>query len=93
MLPERLEELPNVGPAIAADLRLVGIARPADLVGKDPYVLYDALCAATGQRHDPCVCDVFIAAVRFAEGGPKAPWWAYTAERKATLKPRNRAGG
>ncbi len=36
-------------------------------------------------RHDPCVIDVFIAAVRFMGGEPAKPWWKYTPERKQTL--------
>jgi hypothetical protein len=32
-----LEQVPNAGPSIAADLRLLGVAKPADLVGRDPY--------------------------------------------------------
>src|SRR5262249_34838184 len=83
-----LEQLPNVGPAIAADLRLLGLARPEDLVGRDPYVLYEELCRVTGERHDPCLLDTFIAAVRFMGGEPARPWWAYTAERKRELKRR-----
>ena len=62
---ERLEQLPNIGPALAADLRLIGIERPADLRGQDACVLYQALCEATGQRQDPCVLDTFMAADRF----------------------------
>jgi hypothetical protein len=34
------------------------------------------------------VLDVFIAAVRFMDGEPAQPWWAYTAERKAALAAR-----
>jgi Pathogenicity locus len=81
----RLEQLPNIGPALAADLRLIGIARPADLRGKDALTLYRALCAKTGQRQDPCVLDTFMAATDFMRGAPAAPWWNYTAERKATF--------
>ena len=81
----RLEQIPNIGPASADDLRLIGISYPQDLIGRDPYVLYDELCRKTGHRHDPCVIDVFISAVRFMEGEPKRPWWAYTSERKRTL--------
>ena len=81
-----LEQLPNVGPAIAADFRLLGLARPQDLIGRDPYTLYDELCRVTGRRHDPCLLDTFIAAVRFMGGEPARPWWAYTAERKRALK-------
>ena len=87
----RLEDLPNVGPAVAADLRAIGIGRPAQLAGRDPYALYEALNRRTGVRHDPCVLDTFIAAVRFVEGAPAKPWWAYTAERKRTLAVRAKA--
>ena len=83
-----LEQIPNVGPAIAADLRLLGLERPEDLVGRDPYGLYEELGRVTGQRHDPCLLDTFIAAVRFMGGELAQPWWAYTAERKRELKQR-----
>jgi len=86
---ERLEDIPNVGKAIAADLRYLGLDAPSDLEGKDPYELYDTLCARTGVRHDPCLLDTFIAAVRYVEGGPKLPWWAFTAERKRRLASRS----
>ena len=78
-----LEQLPNIGPSLAADLRLIGIERPSDLRGKDAFVLYQKLCAATGQRQDPCVLDTFMAASDFMRGAPPAPWWSYTAQRKA----------
>jgi hypothetical protein len=83
-----LEDIPNVGPSVAGDLRRLGIKSPAELPGRDPYAMYDDLCRITGQRHDPCVLDTFIAAVRFMEGGRKKPWWAFTAERKRTLAAR-----
>ncbi len=89
----RLEDIPNVGPAVAADLRQLGIATPAGLPGRDPYALYDELCRVTGQRHDPCVLDTFIAAVRYMEGAPRRPWWTYTAERKRAMTARTDAGG
>ena len=77
-----LEQLPNVGPAFAADLRLIGVTSPADLRGEDAFALYRRLCEVTGQRHDPCVLDTFMAVTDFMAGKPAAPWWAYTAERK-----------
>lgn len=70
----RLEDIPNVGPAIAANLRQLGIAEPYDLPERDPYQMYDDLCGLTGQRHDPCLLDTFIVAVRFMSGEPKKPW-------------------
>jgi predicted flap endonuclease-1-like 5' DNA nuclease len=83
-----LEDIPNVGPSIAGDLRRLGIRAPRELAGRDPYALYEALNRATGTRHDPCLLDTFIAAVRFMEGAPARPWWKYTAERKRTLATR-----
>lgn len=80
-----LTELPNIGPAVARDLRLVGIKQAQDLIDKDPYQLYDSLCQKTATKHDPCVIDVFLAAVDFMEGGKAVPWWSFTAERKKYL--------
>lgn len=81
---EQLEQLPNIGPALAADLRRLGVQHPHELAGRDAFALYQALCAQTGKRQDPCVLDTFIAAVDFMRGAEPRPWWTYTAERKAT---------
>jgi hypothetical protein len=86
----KLEDIPNVGVSIAGDLRRLGMRSPDDLPGRDPYALYDELCRITRKRHDPCLLDTFIAAVRYMEGGPKKPWWQFTAERKRTLAARER---
>lgn len=83
-----LEDLPNVGKSVAADLRCIGVRAPGDLAGRDPFELYDRLNRIAGARHDPCVLDTFIAAVRYVEGAPPRPWWKYTAERKRTLAAR-----
>jgi hypothetical protein len=80
---QALEQLPNVGPALAADLRLLGIGHPRELAHRDAFVLYQTLCAKTGQRHDPCVLDTFMAVTDFMRGAAPAPWWHYTAQRKA----------
>jgi len=80
---ERLEQLPNIGPALAADLRLIGVLHPRELASRDAFVLYQSLCAKTGKRHDPCVLDTFMAATDFMRGAPAAPWWNYTPQRKA----------
>ncbi|MBY4597970.1 helix-hairpin-helix domain-containing protein [bacterium BD-1] len=87
----KLTDLPNVGAATAADLRLLGINKPGDLVGKSPYALYDSLCAITGVRHNPCVIDVFISVTRFMAGEDPRPWWAYTSERKRARRGESRA--
>lgn len=78
----RLDALPNIGKAMAADLHVIGIDHPRQLIGMDPFTMYDRLCVATGERHDPCVIDVFMSAVRFMEGGEPLPWWSFTPERK-----------
>lgn len=82
----KLESIPNVGPAIAGKLRLLGYKEPSDLKGKDPYAMYQKLLELTGKYHDPCLLDVFISAVSFCNGNPPKPWWKFTAERKAKLR-------
>ncbi|RYY74980.1 MAG: mitomycin resistance protein [Gammaproteobacteria bacterium] len=77
-----LTDLPNVGKAMAADLQLLGIKQPDDLVGCNAFDLYRQLCDLTHVRHDPCVIDVFISITRFMEGEQARPWWEYTEERK-----------
>lgn len=79
---ERLEQLPNIGPSIAGDLRRLGIEQPAALATADPFELYQSLCRATARRQDPCVLDTFMAATAFMRGEPPRPWWSFTAERK-----------
>ncbi len=77
-----LTDLPNVGPAIARDLELIGVHRPHHLRSRCPLELYQALCVTSGTRHDPCVLDVFMSLTDFVDGGPPRPWWDYTAQRK-----------
>ena len=83
-----LQQIPNIGPSIAADLRRIGVSSPQDLLGKDPYAMFEQLCRITGVRHEPCLLDVCIAATRFMAGEPAKPWWKYTPERKAMLEGR-----
>ena len=84
-----LTDLPNVGKSLAGDLQLIGIDRPERLHGRDPYEMYEALCAVTQQRHDPCVIDVFISVTRFMNGEPPVVWWHFTEERKKVLRSRS----
>ncbi len=79
---QQLEQLPNIGPSIAADLRSLGVATPQNLAARDAFVLYQQLCTNTGKRHDPCVLDTFMAAVDFMGGAEPRAWWTYTALRK-----------
>ena len=79
---ERFRDIPNVGSAIEKDFIALGLNEPTELIGQDPYQLYKDLCSITQKKHDPCVIDVFISAVRFMEGGPVKKWWEFTDERK-----------
>jgi hypothetical protein len=81
-----LTDLPNIGKACAKDLRQLGIHQPSQLVGKNPFEMYEMLCKKTTSRHDPCVIDVFISVTRFMAGEEPRPWWSYTEERKQSLK-------
>ncbi len=81
----RLTDLPNIGPSIAEDLRLLGYSTPQQLAGQDPYEMYDRINRMTRKVHDPCVLDVFISVTRFMDGEKPRPWWHYTKGRKARL--------
>ena len=81
----KLTDLPNIGPAMAKDLVLLGMTEPHLLTDKNPYTLYAELCDITGVRHDPCVLDTLISITRFMAGEAPQPWWAYTAERKRMM--------
>jgi len=79
---KQLRDIPNIGVATENTLHTLGINEPSELVGKDPYRLYNELCRITKKQQDPCVLDVLISAVRYMEGGPAKKWWEFTEERK-----------
>ncbi|MDR1967344.1 MAG: helix-hairpin-helix domain-containing protein [Burkholderiaceae bacterium] len=81
----RLEDIPNIGSSIAADLRGLGLSTPDAVRRMDPCATYECLRTAMGERHDPCVLDVFLAAKDFMNGGRAQPWWNFTAQRKRLL--------
>ena len=86
MQAKQLEDIPNIGPSLAEDLRSMGITSPNQLKGKDGLALYRKLCKVTGARHDPCVADTFLAAVHFMDTGEALPWWKFTPKRKQMLE-------
>ena len=86
----QLVELPNIGKAMANALQLIGIDHPKKLIGKDPFELFEALCARTGKRSDPCVIDVFMSVIHFMEGGEPIPWWSFTDQRKERVSLQKR---
>jgi len=85
-----LVDIPNIGVAIAQDLCSLGLTMPEDVKHMDPLAVYEALRTPMGQRHDPCLLDTFLAAKKFMNGGPRQPWWNFTAERKVLLNKLSR---
>jgi hypothetical protein len=81
----KLTDLPSIGKAMAEDLRLIGINKPEDLIGKEPFTMFEMLCLKTGVRHDPCVIDSFMSIVHFMECGESIPWWLFSKERKRLI--------
>ena len=77
-----LQKIPNIGPKMARDLVDLGIRHIKDLREKDALDMYDELCQKTGQKQDPCVLDVFRAAVDYSKTGVAKPWWDFTPLRK-----------
>ena len=71
---------PNIGPAMAGDLRLLGIHAPEQLREQDAYEMYVSLCKKTGST-----ASVSSSFIYFMSGGEPRPWWAFTEERKKAL--------
>jgi len=91
-LPSKLEDLPNIGKSIAADLRAVGILSPQQLAGRDPLATYIELGGVMGHRHDPCVLYTLMSVRHFLENGETLPWWTFTDEGKKLLATISGAG-
>jgi len=83
--PIKLEDLPNIGKSIAADLRAIGILHPQQLAGQEPLAVYFQLAAVMGQRHDPCVLYVLLGVKHFLATGEARPWWQFTGQGKELL--------
>lgn len=88
----KFRDLISVGPAIEKDFVLIGIKDVKDLATRDPDKLYLQLCRKTQTRQDPCVLDVFRAAVAQARD-PNLPaeqcvWWYWSRVRKAEAASR-----
>ena len=82
----RLQDLVSIGPAMLRDFELLGVRSVAQLARRNPKRLYEKLCRVTGKRQDPCVLDVFSAAVAQAENpllaAERCQWWYWSRERK-----------
>lgn len=79
-----LGDLRNVGKAALRDFALLGVVSVRQLAGEDPRELYERLSLLTNARQDPCVEDVFAAAIHQARTGEALPWWEFSRRRKAT---------
>ena len=73
-----LQDIPGIGPSLAADLRALGIRSVAQLRGRNPQRLYERLSALQGPQ-DPCVLYAFRCAVYYANTPKPKPsllkWW------------------
>ena len=79
---KELKDLMNVGKATCEDFAMLGIESVEDLAKADADELYIRLQTITGKPHDPCVWDVFAAAINEAKTGKRQPWWEWTKVRK-----------
>ena len=87
---DELQQLPAVGPSIAADLRRLGVKSVRDLARRDPERLYARLREITGIRQDPCVLYSFRCAVYAARTERPEPellkWWNWKNKKLAKTK-------
>ena len=81
----KLEDIPNIGKSIAADLRSIGIQQPQQLATREPLAIYLKLAGQMGKRHDPCVLYTLMAARHFMQSGEKISWWKFTEQGKMLL--------
>jgi Pathogenicity locus len=86
-----LRAIPGVGPSIAIDLEELGIRKVAQLKGRSPEAMYEALCERRGHQ-DRCLLYVFRGAVYFASRKRHDPellkWWNWS---DAAIARRSRA--
>jgi len=83
--PLQLEDLPNIGKSIAADLRRIGILSPGQLAEGEPLATFRQLAEVMGHRHDPCVLYTLLAVQHFLKSGVALPWWKFAEQGKKLL--------
>jgi len=85
-----LASLVSVGPKTLEDFEKLGVRNLGQLAREEPDDLYRRLCTLTGQRQDPCVLDVFSAAVAQARDPELPPeqcqWWYWSRQRKQSSR-------
>ncbi len=82
---KKLEDLPNIGTSIAADLRAMGITQPLQIAQGDALRIYFCLAMQMGKRHDPCVLYTLLAVQHFLRTDETLAWWKFTEPGKALL--------
>jgi hypothetical protein len=78
----QFQQLPNVGPSMAADLLRLGLRNLMDVKKADPDLLLRRLQKMAGPQ-DPCVGDALQSVVWNARNpqGPERPWWEWSRQR------------
>jgi pathogenicity locus Cdd1 protein len=83
----RLEDLISIGLAMLREFEILGIRSMRQLARQNPQRMYARLNRFSGQRQDPCVLDVFCAAVAQARNSrlpaEQCQWWYWSRKRKA----------
>ena len=81
-----LTDLPNIGKAIAADLKKIGINSSSDIDKHNPLSIFEELRTVMGKRHDPCVYYTLLSVKHFLRTGESLPWWKFTEQGKIDLQ-------
>lgn len=77
-----LQQIVNVGPSMAKEFRRVDLGNPVDLIGQEPFEVFEKICRSHGSVHDPCVLDCVWSAIDYMNGRPPRKWWDFTPRRK-----------
>ena len=80
-----LTDLPNIGKAIATDLKKIGINSSSDLEKRNALTIFEELRTVMGKRHDPCVYYTLLSVKHFLRTAESLPWWKFTAQGKIHL--------
>ena len=81
-----LTDLPNIGKAIAADLKKIGINSSSDIEKRNPLSIFEELRTVMGKRHDPCVYYTLLSVKHFLRTGESLPWWKFTEQGKIDFR-------
>jgi hypothetical protein len=90
-MPERkLQDLISVGPATRQALASLGVHTVEELALREPQTLYREISRKRRKQQDPCLLDVFQAAVAQARN-PHLPleqccWWYWSRVRKTGFR-------